>query len=254
MDDSGEKRIVVNGVIVTAKPREMKKLVRDLLGRVAAALEAGELPTVKDAADLQLLVLEYWEKDKEPRGLGLKTRAANRQCIGTLKREEIQSVIDFCVGRKKPDKGELFAALIQLYLKGDITASDLLGERGRKPRLGHVWQYRDQLGELAERVHRQLRDSQKGGNLLTGNRSLLNRLNNNFYELLSELSFSNADVKVIQRRYKLSAQHVQTLEDVKDALTSINKEFDVVSQGLSSSVWRDCHLEFKNSLTQLHPF
>jgi len=85
-----------------------------------------------------------------------------------MKKKEIPSIINHFVGQKTHDKEESFAGLIRHYLNGDITGSYLLGERDRKPKLGLVWQCRDQLGELAERVHNKFQESQTKIN--TGNR------------------------------------------------------------------------------------
>lgn len=208
----------------------MSARVRDLLDRVASALEAGELPTVQDAADLELLYLEYRDKDKDLKELGLVNRVADRQPVERLSKEELLSCINHLVGRRKSDSGELFAALIRRYLDGTITSSDLFGERERKPRNDKGWQYRDRCGELAEWVHRQLIQSEV--HLLTGNRSLHDLTDRNLYDMLADLPSKPVDK--IRKRFKIPAR--VDLETMKEKIGCIR---------LSSSQWRDCHREFQ---------
>ena len=209
----------------------MSAPVRDLLRRVASALEAGEFPTVQDAADLELLYLEYRDKDKGLKELGLVSRVADRQPVGRLEKEEVLYLVNCCVGRKSPVKGEQFAVLIRRYLQGDITASDLFNERDRTPRLGIQWHHRDRCGELAEWVHRQTRT------LLTGKRSLTDGSHRNLYDLLSDLSKPGANIEEISKRYKLAAE---TLEHVRAEIKA-----EIGSNGLNPDQWITYHREFK---------
>lgn len=216
--------------------------VNNLFDRIATAIEVGELSTVQDSADLELLVLQYWEKDKHPPRLGLRTKCFSRLPYGTritlpkLDKDEVLSIVNHFVCLKRHCKEQEFATLIRHYLNGDITGSDLFGERDRKPRDGRVWQYRDQLGELAELVRSKLL-------LKTGNETFPDGL----YSLLEALSSADG-IDEIVRVYNLPSEHKQTLSDVIDTLTSIRKKFDIDPQSLiSAASWRELRLEYKNN-------
>lgn len=223
------------------KSSEKRREVNDLLDRVATSLKAGELPTVQDSVDLELLALQYWEKDKPTLRLGLRTKCCSRLPYGTritlpkLDKDEVLSIVNHFVCLKRHCKEQEFATLVRHYRNGDITGSDLFGERDRKPRNGRVWQYRNQLGELAELVRSKLL-------LKTGNETFLDGL----YSLLEALSSADG-IDEIVRVYNLPSEHKQTLSDVIDTLTSIRKEFDIDPQSsISAASWRELRLEYKN--------
>ena len=60
------------------KPSEKRREVNELLDRIATAIEVGELPTVQDSVDLELLALQYWEKDATLSKLGFVQRVDQR--------------------------------------------------------------------------------------------------------------------------------------------------------------------------------
>lgn len=203
---------------------------KELFERIASALEGGELPTIDDSVALELLSIRYWEKEAELRDLSLVSRAVNRTTdTKKMNKDDIQSIVNHLVQQQLPNNATAFARQLRYYIDGCITVSDLLGERERKPRNGHDWQYYDQLGELAERIHSRFINPKTGKPILqTGNRSISNGLNVNLYNLLSELSDPSTNLAQLKKDYGLTGE-----------LSLIDTGF------LSPSQWRDCHQEFK---------
>lgn len=211
---------------------------KELFERIASALESGELPTVDDSVAFELLCMQYWEKETVLGQLGLVSRAVNRtKGIGKMSKDDIQTIVSHLVQQHIPKNGAAFAQLLYHYIDGRMTASDLLGERERKPRNGYGWQHYDQLGEQAESIHMMLIqhyeqlskvDKKKVKKIQTGNRSLSNGLNDNLYDLLSKLSNPSTNLAKLKKDYGLA-----------DEISLINTGF------LSPSQWRDCHLTYK---------
>jgi hypothetical protein len=206
-----------------------KKALLILLDNFATALENNEIPTVEDSVNIEQLAWQYWGKKESLRALGLTTRVTNRVTIEPLRKEDVLSVINHCVQQKKSTNGKRFAGLIREYLKKSITAADLLGARDRRPRNNLVWSDYDQLGEKAELMKNALLQEE----LLTGNRSLVDGLDNNLYCLLSDLTEIDVDVNVVRDRYNLS---------LACNLQRIDKRF------ISSAQWREYHAEYKRFL------
>lgn len=204
---------------------EAREAFMGLLDRFATALESAETPTVEDSVEFEHIVTQYWEKEKSPADLGLITRVDNKVATHSLKRNDIQSVINHCVQQKQPDNSQAFVGLIRSYLNKNITVANLLGARDRKSRNDLDWTHYDKLGEMAELIK-----TSSAFSLLTGNRSIANGLNDNFYGLLSELTAPSVDVDVVRKKYNLPSEC---------DLQRIDTGF------ISPSQWRDYHLEFK---------
>lgn len=206
--------------------------MKDLFDRIAFALDAGEIPAVEDAVNLEQLVMRYWEKEQDLHELGLVSRVSNKATdITKLDKTSVQSLVNHLVKQQLPEDGKVFAELLRCYIDGRITASDLFGERERKPRNGQGWQHYDQLGEQVEQVHQQIIDPKTDKHILhTSNRSISNGLHINLYNLLSDLSQPRADLTKIKAQYSIPS---------KCEITLIDTGF------LSPSQWRDCHQEFK---------
>ncbi len=199
-----------------------------LFERIAIALESNKLPTVEDSVSLEPLALRYWEKEERPESLGLNTRVSNGgKNTRSVKREDIHSLINHFVQQKQSPAGVIFAESIRKYLRGEISASKLLGERDRRNRNGKSWQHYDKLGELAEIFIRNLPEE---CNFHVGNRSLIDKLDNNVYCLLSDLTTVPVDIVELKDRYKLP--RCFKLEPFDTGFISPNQ-------------WRDYHQEFK---------
>ena len=208
---------------------ESKENTNELFKRLATSLELGKVPTVEDSVALELLVIQYWEKEDEPINLGLMKRVTNRKAdVSKLNKVSVQTIINHFVQQKMPEDAEVFAVLLRCYLGGEITASDLFGERHRKPRNGQRWQYKDRLGEQAELVRICIATSDI--HMLTGKRSLSDNSNRNLYDLLSELSDPCAQIKKIKEKYGLPP----------------GCDVSLIDLGFQSpKTWLDRHKEFK---------
>lgn len=210
-----------------------QKNVDELLFRIVNTLDLGSLPTVQDAADLELLARRYWENEDSLEALGLVKRVSQRSKSGRIDRDGVLVVINSLIQRKEIRDREGFVAHVRSYLAREITASDLLGQRYRKPRSGKSWQHYEELGEKAERLHLSLISHEL--KIHTGNHSINERLKKNLYELLSILSGKGADTGVVRKEFNIP-------EEVDLYVTH--------DSYISAVEWRNAHNQFKKIIDE----
>lgn len=217
------------------------KEVDVLLNRIAACLEHGVQPELRDVMQLEWLKLEYLEygdRTKLASDLGLRYRARKMPRHEMPDSAEVlQDMINEAQYRVPPEPiRTIAAAILRSYTTGHCSATALFGERERKDRNGFSWQERDILGAFVEKLK-----SEPGiSEFISERRCQIQDEYYDIYTLLAEISGSASEIPA-------------SLKSIRSMFETFLSEFpEHTSQQspfyrpFSKDSWKDCHITYKS--------